>query len=93
VFHVAIEKGVDIVIENTEAENVAARIPEWHRKATGAKSLLLLSVVLKTGAVGLPYADSDRTEGVKVTSEQLDLLRTLRTQLVLAFKQSAPSRA
>lgn len=88
VFHVALEKGVDIVIENTRADNVAQRIPEWHRQATGATSFLILPVMLKGQAVGLLYADSDRTEGIKINTEQLDLLRTLRTQVVLAFKQS-----
>jgi HD-like signal output (HDOD) protein len=88
VFHVALEKGVDIVIENTRADNVIQRIPEWHRQVTGATSFLILPVMLKSQAVGLLYADSDRAEGIKINTEQLDLLRTLRTQVVLAFKQS-----
>jgi hypothetical protein len=93
VFHVALEKGLDIVIENTEAENVVQRIPPWHRQVLKAKSFLLLPVMLKGQAVGLLYADSERAEGIKVNPEQLDLLRTLRTQVVLAFKHcGAPGR-
>ena len=88
VFHVALEKGLDIVIENTQAGNVVQRIPEWHRQVTGATSFLILPVMIKGQAVGLLYADSDRPEGIKIDAEQLDLLRTLRTQVVLAFKQS-----
>jgi HD-like signal output (HDOD) protein len=94
VFHVALEKGVDIVIENTQAENLVQRIPQWYRRVITAKSFLLLPLVLKKQAVGLLYADSDRAEGIKVNAEQLDLLRTLRTQVVLAFKHAgAASRA
>jgi HD-like signal output (HDOD) protein len=90
-FHVSLEKGVDIVIENTEAENIAQRIPEWHRCVIRAKSFLLLPVMLKTQAIGLLYADSERPEGIKIDAEQLGLLRTLRSQVVLAFKHSATS--
>jgi GAF domain-containing protein len=86
VFHVALDKGVDIVIDNTQAENIAPRIPQWHRQIMSAKSFLLLPVVLKTHAIGLLYADSARPEGIKITAEQLGLLRTLRSQVVLAFK-------
>src|ERR1044071_848354 len=84
VFHVALDKGLDIVIENTQAENVAQRIPLWHRQVMNARSFLLLPVVLRSQPAGLLYADSDRAEGIKINSEQLDLLRTLRTQVVLA---------
>ena len=91
VFHVSLGKGLDIVIENTQAENVVQRIPLWHRQVLNARSFLLLPVVLKNQPVGLLYADSDRTEGIKINAEQLDLLRTLRTQVVLAFKQSGAS--
>jgi HD-like signal output (HDOD) protein len=91
VFHVALEKGLDIVIENTQAENVVQRIPLWHRQVMNARSFLLLPVVVKNQAAGLLYADSDRAEGIKINSEQLDLLRTLRTQVVLAFRQSGAS--
>ena len=91
VFHVSLEKGLDIVIENTQAENVVQRIPLWHRQVMNARSFLLLPVVVKNQAAGLLYADSDRAEGIKINSEQLDLLRTLRTQVVLAFRQSGAS--
>jgi len=91
VFHVALDKGLDIVIENTLAENVVQRIPLWHRQVLNARSFLLLPVVLKNQPAGLLYADSDRPEGIKINGEQLDLLRTLRTQVVLAFKTGGTS--
>jgi HD-like signal output (HDOD) protein len=91
VFHVALEKGADIVIENTQAANIIQRIPQWHRDVMNAKSFLLLPVMLKNQAVGLLYADSDKAEGIKISAEQLGLLRTLRSQIVLAFKHSGAS--
>lgn len=90
-FHVSIEKGADIVIENAQAENIAQRIPEWHRRAIRAKSFILLPVMLKSHAIGLLYADSDKPAGIKIDGDQLGLLRTLRSQVALAFKHGAPS--
>lgn len=89
VFHVALEKGVDIVIENTQAANIAQRIPQWHSQAMSAQSFLLLPIMLKGQAVGLIYADSERTGGIKIDPQELGLLRTLRSQAVLAFKHAA----
>ena len=91
VFHVALEKGVDIVIEDTEAANIVERIPDWHRRATNARSFLLLPVMLKNQAIGLLYADSQQARAIHVTPEQLGLLRTLRSQVVLAFKHCTAS--
>lgn len=90
-FHVSLEKGVDIVIENTQAPNIAQRIPDWHRRVISARSFLLLPVMLKTHAIGLLYADSELAEGIKIDAEQLGLLRTLRGQVVLAFKHCSSS--
>jgi hypothetical protein len=90
-FHVSLEKGVDIVIENTQAPNIAQRIPDWHRRVISAKSFLLLPVMLKSHAIGLLYADSELADGIKIDAEQLGLLRTLRGQVVLAFKHCGSS--
>jgi len=90
-FHVALEKGADIVIDNTQAPNIAQRIPDWHRRVISAKSFLLLPVMLKSNAIGLLYADSDLADGIKIDAEQLGLLRTLRGQVVLAFKHCGSS--
>jgi hypothetical protein len=88
---VALEKGADIVIENTQAPNIAQRIPDWHRRVISAKSFLLLPVMLKNNAIGLLYADSELADGIKIDAEQLGLLRTLRGQVVLAFKHCGSS--
>ena len=90
VFHVALDKGVDIAIENTQAANIIERIPDWHRQAINAKSFLLLPVMLKNRPLALLYADSERADSAKISAEQLSLLRTLRSQVVLAFKHCAP---
>lgn len=87
VFHVALDKGVDIVINDALAPNIASRIPQWYQQAMTAKSFLLLPVMVKNKAIGLFYADSQSPAGITITPEQLELLRTLRSQAVLAIKQ------
>jgi GAF domain-containing protein len=85
VFHIALEKGVDLVIEDPRADNIRQRIPDWLHRVMEPKSFLLLPIVLKSTAIGLLYADSQRG-GIKLDAEQLGALRTLRSQVVLAFK-------
>lgn len=90
VFHISLEKGVDIVIEDSHADNIVQRIPSWLNRVVAPKSFLLLPIALKSAAIGLLYADSDR-EGIKLSAEQLGSLRTLRSQVVLAFKTCGAS--
>lgn len=87
VFHLAIDKGTDIVIENTLAENIASKIPDWYRNAIDAQSLLLLPIMINQKAVGLLYADMAQAHGLQLTQQQLAMLRTLRNQAVLAIRQ------
>ena len=87
----ALEKRADVVIEDARADNIIQRIPQWHRQVISTKSFLLLPVVLQNEVVGLIYADSDLAEGIKINAELLNLLRTLRRQVVLAFKHSGAS--
>ncbi len=87
VFHVAMEKGVDIVIEDVAAENIASKIPAWYRSAVKAQCFLLLPVMINGKAIGLFYADMETANSLQVSQRQLSLLRTLRNQAVLAIRQ------
>ncbi|HUX89469.1 MAG TPA: HDOD domain-containing protein [Gallionellaceae bacterium] len=89
VFHLALEKGLDIVIEDVGAPNIANKIPAWHSKAVDSKYFLLLPVMVNKMAVGLIYADMLEPKKFQITPKQLALLRTLRNQAVLAIKQKA----
>jgi len=87
-FNVALEKNVDIVIENAKLADVVPQVPEWLRQVIDPQSFVLLPITFKSRAIGLLYADSAR-EGIKLSAEQLGSLRTLRSQTILAFKISA----
>lgn len=87
VFHLALQKGLDIVIEDVAAPNIASKIPSWHSSAVDSGYFLLLPVVVNKIAVGMIYADMQEAKKLQITPKQLSMLRTLRNQAVLAIKQ------
>lgn len=87
VFHLAIEKGLDIVIEDAQAKTISDKIPKWYRDTMAAQCFILLPIMVNKKAIGLIYADMQEANGLKISQQQLTLLRTLRNQAVLAFKQ------
>ncbi len=89
VFHLTLEKGLDVVIEDVGAENIASKIPAWHGKAVDSRYFLLLPMVLNKLAIGMIYADMQEARKLKITPAQMALLRNLRDQAVLAIKQKS----
>jgi hypothetical protein len=90
VFHLAIDKGADIVIEDVNAEKISDKIPRWYRDSIDAQCFLLLPIMVNKKAIGLIYADMQEANSLQVSERQLSLLRTLRNQAVLAIKQKVP---
>ena len=88
IFFAVTGKGADICIEDIDAENIRAHVPAWYRKAVPACGVVLFPLVLKGRTVGLLYADTDRAGSLKFKPDELNLLRTLRNQAVLALKQT-----
>jgi serine/threonine protein kinase len=87
VFHLSMEKGADIVIEDVSSGTIATKIPQWYRQAVASHSFLLLPVTINNKAIALFYADMEEANAMNITPRQLSLLRTLRNQAVLALKQ------
>lgn len=87
VFHLAISKGADILIEDTRVQNIAEKIPAWYLDSVNAPCFMLLPVMAKDKAIGLFYADMPEANGLNVSRQQLSLLKTLRNQAVLAIRQ------
>lgn len=87
VFHLAISKGADLMIEDITAENITGKIPLWYRQAVSSQCIMLLPVIINTKPVGMFYADMQQANSMQISPKQLSLLRTLRNQSVLAIKQ------
>ncbi len=86
-FQAAVDNGSDIYIENVNAERIREHIPEWYRKLVAAQSLALFPVMVNKKAVGLFYGDSDQPGRLTFAPSELNLLKTLRNQAVLAIRQ------
>jgi serine/threonine protein kinase len=81
-------KGADSMISDAAEARISARLPEWYRKRVNAPTFLLLPLAIKGKPFGLIYADKAEKGGLVLDEKELALLRTLRNQAVMAFKQS-----
>jgi serine/threonine protein kinase len=81
-------KGADTLISDATVPNIAARLPAWYRKGVDAPAFLLLPLTLKGAPFGLIYADKAQPGGIALGEKELSLLRTLRNQAVMAFRQA-----
>ena len=86
VFHIAFKKNVDIHIENTAAEKISSKIPDWYHNHIASSSFTLFPIVIKNLPVALIYIDSPMQDPIRITDNQLSLLKTLRNQAILAIK-------
>ena len=89
VFHLSIEKGLDILVADIYALNISDKIPDWYRDVAYAPCFILLPLMLNGKAIGMFYADMSKANSLDISRQQLSLLRTLRNQAVLAIKQKA----
>jgi len=86
-FYAAVHQGADVFIEDVNGEKIRSHIPEWYRKLVPARSLVLFPVMIAKKPVALFYADCDAGHRIELGSAELNLLKTLRNQAVLAIKQ------
>jgi eukaryotic-like serine/threonine-protein kinase len=81
-------KGADTLITDATAAPIAARLPAWYRERVNAPAFLLLPMQMKGATFALIYADKAQPGGIELGEKELSLLRTLRNQAVMAFKQA-----
>ncbi|HEY8707206.1 MAG TPA: HDOD domain-containing protein, partial [Burkholderiaceae bacterium] len=82
-------KGADTLITDATVAHIEARLPAWYRKSVNAPAFLLLPMHLRGAPFALIYADKAVPGGIELGDKELSLLRTLRNQAVMAFKQVA----
>ena len=88
-FAVVCNKGADTLISDASETRILQRLPEWYRKGINAPTFLLLPLQIKGAPFGLIYADKSKHGALELDEKALALLRTLRNQAVMAFKQSS----
>lgn len=87
VFQLALARNADVLIEDIDAESIKARIPSWFRVLVPAKTFIIFPVVLDKKPIGIFYGDRTQAHSLKIPPEQLNLLKTLRNQAILAIRQ------
>jgi eukaryotic-like serine/threonine-protein kinase len=80
-------KGADTLITDATVAHIGARLPAWYRTSVNAPAFLLLPMQMKGAPFALIYADKAQPGGIALGEKELSLLRTLRNQAVMAFKQ------
>jgi len=86
VFHAALKNGVDLYIEDSKADKISERIPEWYWKIACSGSFILLPLIMAQRPIGIIYADHPHAQGMDLGGKQLNLMKALRNQIVLAFR-------
>jgi HD-like signal output (HDOD) protein len=82
-------KGADTLISDTSDPRLANRLPAWYRQSFNAPTFLVMPLLIKDKPFGLIYADKTEPGGLRLDDKELALLRTLRNQGVMAFKQAS----
>ncbi|GAB4211354.1 MAG: hypothetical protein Fur007_01460 [Rhodoferax sp.] len=81
-------KGADTLISDSRDPKIAQRLPSWYVKSYHAPCFLILPLLLKGRPFGLIYADKAEPGALQVDEKELSMLRTLRNQAVMAFRQA-----
>jgi serine/threonine protein kinase len=87
-FAAVCRKGADTVISDTSRGGMVARLPAWYTASVNAPSFLLLPLTVRQAPFGLIYADAAVAGALAPQEKELALLRALRNQVVMAFRQA-----
>jgi GAF domain-containing protein len=86
-FSAICRKGADTLITDSHRGGLADRLPAWYLQQVNAPSFLLLPLMMRNAPFGLIYADAATPGGLAPQEKELSLLRALRNQVVMAFRQ------
>ena len=84
-FSCSIQKGKDLIVNDTHAPQLFPMIPEWYRKGINAQAFVFMPIAYQNICVGAYYADMEEA-GPPISDEEHKYLSLLRNQLVLAIK-------
>lgn len=86
-FSAALAQGKDLHIADSHTDKIQANLPEWFlRDFTTARSFLLMPLLVSDKVIGFFYADRPVVDATGLSGEELNLLRALRSQVVMAIR-------
>ena len=78
---------MDVQIKNASEPGIWTKLPSWHHALLPkTRSFLLLPLVLNGKILGVFYGDRDATDEHTITKDELDLVKALKNQVLLAVK-------
>ncbi|UXY13649.1 HDOD domain-containing protein [Chitiniphilus purpureus] len=86
VFQVALARNADILIEDIDTDNIRDRVPAWYRKLVPARTFIVFPLRLDKRLIGCFYGDRGAAHSLKIANDELNLLKTLRNQALLAIR-------
>ncbi len=88
-FHLSLQKNVDLLISDAQTPKIGKLIPEWHKKMfSEAQSFMVLPLIKNNKPLGFFYADRETQSPEGITSEETRLIKTLKGQLLTAFNSN-----
>ena len=87
VFNFAVLQAKDIGVFDSNDDRFKKRIPEWYSEVISAPAFVLYPLVVNKKVIGLFYADRELS-GTVLSGTQVNYMKTLCNQAVLAIKQS-----
>jgi serine/threonine protein kinase len=87
VFHAALRNGVDVYIADTRVDKMKTDLPPWYREISNAGCFVVFPLRVGQRPLGMLYGDHAQPGGLTISGKSLNLLKALRNQLVLAFRE------
>ncbi|MBF0560270.1 MAG: HDOD domain-containing protein [Nitrospirae bacterium] len=92
IFNFVMMKQSDLVIKDIESPDISKLLPDWFKNKVFAESfVVLLPIIIEKKPVGLFYVEGDKKGLQKISASQLNYLRILRDQTVVAIRQKRSS--
>jgi len=85
-FHLALQRNIDLVIPNAFIPRIRELIPQWHIDLLpSARSILILPLVINKKPIGLIYADRETESPEGIGPDEAKLVRILKGQMLIAL--------
>ncbi|WP_199053381.1 HDOD domain-containing protein [Aquitalea sp. ASV15] len=86
-FSIALERNVDVFIDDAQAPAITNHIPRWYQQLNLAQTFIIFPLVLEKRKIGFLYGDKKQAHSLPLRPDELNLLKTLRNQALLAIRQ------
>jgi HD-like signal output (HDOD) protein len=88
IFNIAIVRQKDLVLRDTELPDIKKLLPDWFKsKVFAGIFLVLLPIIIDKKPIGTFYVEGDKKGFEKISASQLNYLKILRDQTVVAIRQ------